>query len=332
MLTFIIRRLVILVLLLALLSVVTFVIIELPAGSFLDTYILQLKSAGHYVANEEIARLEIMFGLDKPIYTKYYIWMRRILLEGDFGLSLQWNRPVNELIGERIVLTMIISFLSAVFVWGMAIPIGIYSATHQYSSFDYGFTFLGFMGLATPNFLFALVLMWVTFAYFGFSIVGLFSPQFVDVPWSLARVLDMFKHVWAPMIIIGTAGTAGLIRVMRGCLLDELGKQYVITARAKGVSERKLLFKYPVRVAINPVLSTIGWLLPFLVSGEVLTAIVLDIPTIGPMLLESLLNQDMFLAGSIIMILGSLTMIGSVVSDILLAWVDPRIRYRKASG
>lgn len=328
MIGYVIRRIIILIPLLLILSVVSFVIIELPPGDFLSTYIINLQKFGTPVAKEEIARLSTQFGLDKPVYVRYFKWMNRILLHGDLGRSLYWNKPVVELIGERIGLSALISLLSAVFVFAVSIPIGIYSATHQYSSFDYAFTFVGFVGLAIPNFLFALIVMWFAFIYFGFSVVGLFSAQFMDAPWSLARVLDMFKHIWVPMVIIGTAGTAGLIRVMRGCLLDELGKQYVITARAKGVLERKLLFKYPVRVAINPVVSTIGWLLPSLVSGEVLTAMVLNIPTIGPLLLQALLTQDMYLAGSIVMVLGTLTVTGTVLSDLLLVWVDPRIRYK----
>lgn len=332
MLSFIIRRIMILIPLLLVLSVISFVIIQLPPGNFVDSYVHRLQYRGYVVSEEEIAALYISYGLDKPVYVQYLIWMRKILLHGDFGLSLEYgNRPVNELIGERLTLTIVISLLSTIFVFAVSIPIGIYSATHQYSPFDYAFTFVGFIGLATPNFLFALIVMWFTFIYFDFSVVGLFSSQFVAAPWSLAKLLDMFKHMWAPMIIIGTAGTAGLIRVLRGCLLDELKKQYVITARAKGVSEAKLLFRYPVRVAINPIISTIGWMLPALISGEVLTAIVLDLPTTGPLLLQALLNQDMFLAGSMVMILSAFTVIGTLLSDILLVWVDPRIRYEGVS-
>jgi len=213
----------------------------------------------------------------------------------------------------------------------IAIPIGIYSATHQYSSFDYTFTFLGFAGLATPNFLLALVLMWLSFAYFHIPVTGLFSPEYVDAAWNIAKIGDMFKHMWVAVIVVGTAGTAGIIRVMRGCLLDELRKQYVITARAKGLSEGKLLFKYPVRMAINPLISTIGWLLPAIISGEAITAIVLNLPTTGPVLLRALLYQDMYLAGSFVLILSALVVIGNLISDISLAWLDPRIRYKGIS-
>ncbi|GAH71503.1 unnamed protein product [marine sediment metagenome] len=248
-----------------------------------------------------------------------------------FGWSFEWARPVSEVIGERIALTMVISICTLLFVWMTAIPIGIYSATHQYSSSDYAFTFLGFIGLATPNFLLALVLMWLSFAYLGIPVTGLFSPEYLGAAWSLAKVWNMLQRIWVPIIVVGTAGTAGLIRVMRGCLLDELRKQYVITARAKGVSEEKLLFKYPVRVAINPLISTIGWLLPTIISGATITAIVLNLPTTGPVLLGALMAQDMYLAGSFVMILSALTVIGTLISDILLAWLDPRIRYERAS-
>jgi len=331
MLGYIIRRIIILIPLLLALSVISFIFIQLPPGDFMDTYMRTGGRDLHDISRMEIAQLRILYGLDKPLYVQYFIWMRNMVLSGNLGVSLQWDKPVSELIGERIALTIVISLLSTIFIWMTAIPIGIYSATHQYSLFDYGFTLLGFVGLATPNFLFALVVMWLTFAHLGISVVGLFSPQFVDAPWSLARVWDMLQHSLVPVIIIGTAGTAGLIRVLRACLLDELKKQYVITARAKGVSETMLLFKYPVRVAINPIMSTIGWMLPAIISGEVLTAIVLDLPTTGPLLLKALLNQDMYLAGSMVMILSSFTVIGTVISDILLVWVDPRIRYKGVS-
>lgn len=332
MIKFIIRRIIIFIPLMLILSVVSYTIIELPPGDFLSIRIAQLQQeAGNFIAEEEIARLRIEYGLDKPVYMRYFMWLGKILFHGDFGRSFQWNEPVVELVRERVALTIVISLLSIIFGWIVAIPISIYSATHQYSPFDYGFTFMGFIGLAIPNFLFALVAIWIAFAYFGFSAIGLFSPEFAEAPWNLAKVLDMLKHVWIPMIIIGTAGTAGLIRILRACLLDELEKQYVITARAKGVSEIKLLFKYPVRTALNPLVSTFGWMLPRLISGEVLTAMVLNIPTTGPLLLQSLLSQDMYLAGSIIMMLSALTVIGTLVSDILLVWVDPRIRYKGVS-
>ena len=238
-----------------------------------------------------------------------------------------WNQPVTRIIGERIVLTFVMSLLSLLFVWAVSIPIGIYSATHQYTVFDYVFSFLGFIGMAVPGFLLALVVMFYAFKYLDISVTGLFSPEYVDAPWSWARLADMLKRIWLPMIIIGISSTAALIRVMRGTLLDELRKPYVTTARAKGLVERKLLFKYPVRIAINPMISTIGWVLPGLVSGSAIVAIVLNLPTMGPILLRALMAQDMYLAGSFVMITSTLTVVGTLISDILLAAVDPRVRY-----
>jgi len=327
MLGYIGRRILQLIPLLVAISIISFIIIELPPGDYLTQYIGQLEAAGQKVQEHQIAALKRQFGLDKPLYQRYFMWIWNIIRYGNFGVSFQWNKPVTEVLGERIALTMVISISALLFTWVVGIPIAIYSATHQYSPGDYAFTFLGFIGLAVPNFLLALVLMWISFAYLNIPITGLFSPEYATAAWSLAKIWDMLKHIWVPMIVVGTAGTAGLIRVIRGCLLDELQKQYVITARAKGVSEVKLLFKYPVRVAINPVISTIGWLLPSLVSGAGITAIVLNLPTTGPVLLQALLSQDMYLAGSSVLILSALTIIGSLISDILLAWIDPRIRY-----
>ncbi len=331
MLVYIVHRILQIIPLLFLLSVVCFVIIELPPGDYLTVYIMQLQASGIKVEETQIARLRKQYGLDKPVYTRYFKWSWNIIRYGNFGRSFQWNMPVSEVIGERIALTMVISICTLLFTWITAIPIGIYSAVRQYSPFDYTFTFLGFIGLAIPNFLLALVLMWLSFVYLGFPVTGLFSPEYVDVAWSWAKIWDMGKHLPIPIIVVGTAGTAGLIRVMRGCLLDELQKQYVITARAKGVSEAKLLFKYPVRMAINPLISTIGWLLPMIISGATITAIVLNLPTTGPVLLRALLAQDMYLAGSFIMILSLLTVFGNLISDILLVWLDPRIKYEGVS-
>jgi len=309
-------------------SIVAFIIIQLPPGDYLTSYILQLRTQGAEVSEADIVALSKQYGLDLPIYLQYFKWMKG-LFKGNLGRSFQFNKPVSELIGERLGLTIIISLLTMIFVYVAAVPIGIYSATHQYSGGDYIFTTVGFAGLAIPNFLFALILMFLFFKYFGLSVGGLFSPEYQLVGWSLGKFIDMLKHLPIPIIVIGTAGTAGLIRVMRGCLLDELRKQYVITARAKGVEERALLFKYPVRVAINPIISTVGWMLPGIVSGGIITAIVLDLPTTGPLLYQALLSQDMYLAGSFIMILSFLTVIGTFISDILLVWIDPRIRYEK---
>lgn len=323
--SYVMRRFLYMVILLWIVSVVSFIIVQLPPGDYLTSHIALMREMGGRVDEAEINALKQQFGLDQPIYIQYSKWIWA-MLHGDFGTSFQWRTPVRDLISERLPLTIIISLLTLFFTYVVAIPIGIYSATHQYSVEDYSFTAIGFMGLAIPNFLLALILMYISYKYFGFSVGGLFSPQYAEVAWSWARFVDLLRHVWIPVIVIGTAGTAGLIRVMRGCLLDELGKQYVITARAKGVSERSLLFKYPVRVAINPIISTVGWLLPAIVSGETITAIVLNLPTTGPLLYGALISQDMYLAGSTIMFLSFLIVVGTLISDILLAWADPRIR------
>ena len=331
MLGYIVYRLFQLIPLLLLVSLLTFLIIELPPGDYLSMYIIRLEQSGTRISEDEVERLNREYGLDKPLYGRYLWWLWKIISRGDLGRSFAYGKPVSEVIGERIMLTMVISLASLLFVWATAIPIGIYAATHQYTFLDYLFTFLGFIGMAIPGFLLALVLMYLAITRLNMAITGLFSAQYAEAPWGWAKVLDMMKRIWLPVIIIGINGTAGLIRVMRGTLLDELRKPYVTTARAKGITERKLLFKYPVRVAINPMISTIGWLLPSLVSGAGITAIVLNLPTAGPILVRSLMQQDMYLAGSFIMILSTLTVIGTVLSDILLAVVDPRIRYG-ASG
>jgi len=328
MLSYIIRRLLYMVIVLLVVSLVAFIIIQLPPGDYLTTLIENLESRGIAIDREQLRALERQYGLDLPIYAQYFKWMWN-MFHGDLGRSFELNEPVSMLIARRLPLTVAISILTLLFIYAVSIPIGIYSATHQYSIGDYAFTVAGFIGLATPNFLFALILMFIFYKYFGFSVGGLFSVKYQIAPWSIHKIIDMLKHLPIPIIVIGTAGTAGLIRVMRGCLLDELRKQYVITARAKGLSERKLLFKYPIRVAINPIVSTIGWNLPGIVSGETITAIVLNLPTTGPMLLEALMIQDVYLAGSTVMFLTFLTVIGTFISDILLVWVDPRIRYEK---
>ena len=315
---------------LLLVSIVAFIIIQLPPGDFVTKIVVASRPGEQPFTETELDAIRRQYGLDRPVYQQYFGWMWRIL-HGDFGLSFIWNRPVSELIAERLPLTVVISLLTFVLAYAVAIPIGIYSATHQYSPGDYGATLIGFFGLATPNFLLALVLMFFFFKFFDLSVGGLFSSQFLDADWSLAKFLDMLKHLPIPIIVIGTAGTAGLIRVMRGCLLDELRKQYVITARAKGVKERTILFKYPVRMAVNPIISTIGWMLPAIVSGETITAIVLSLPTVGPLLFRALVGQDIYLAGGTIMLLCFLTVVGTFISDMLLVWVDPRIRYQKES-
>ncbi len=308
-------------------SIVSFLIIQLPPGDFLTSYLAQLTSMGETVSEEVIEALRARYGLGSPVYVQYWTWITGIVTQGDFGMSLLWGRPVSELLWERVSLTVMVSASSVLFIWVVAIPIGIYSAVRQYSIGDYIFTFLGFLGLATPPFMLALIALWIVFVSTGSVLVGLFSPEFIDASWSFAKALDLIAHLWIPMVILGTAGTAGTIRVIRAQMLDELHKPYVVTARAKGVSELKLLFKYPVRIALNPFFSTLGWLLPRLIAGEILVSIVLNLPTTGPLLLGALTNQDMYLAGSFMLILSTLTVIGTLISDILLAWVDPRIRY-----
>ena len=326
MLSYLIHRIVYMVPMLLIISIISFVLIQLPPGDFLTSYVMQLKESGTEISEAQIASLKKQYGLDKPLYAQYFFWLFR-LLQGDMGRSLQWNLPVSTLIKERLALTITISLFSLIITWLIAIPIGIYSALHQYSIFDYVTTFIGYIGISIPNFLLALIIMYFAYAYFGISVTGLFSPQYAVAPWSWAKFIDMLHHIWVPVIIIGVSGTCGLIRIMRGCLLDELRQPYVITARAKGVPEWKLLFKYPIRIAINPIISTIGWTLPGLISGETITAIVLSIPTTGPLLFRALQSQDMYLAGSFVMLLSFFTLIGTLTSDILLVWVDPRIRY-----
>jgi len=328
---YLLRRLIYTLILLLIVSVFSFIVIQLPPGDFLSHYVAELEELGDQVSQRELEGLRRQFGLDQPIYIQYLKWMWGFL-QGNMGYSLDQLRPVSELIAERLGLTVFVSLFTIVFAYAVAIPIGVYSATHQYSGGDYVVTVLGFIGLATPNFLLALILMFFLARYFGFAVGGLFTPDFAMAPWSLAKVVDLLKHLPLPMIVVGTASTAGLIRVMRGGLLDELNKQYVITARARGLGKRRLLFKYPVRVALNPIVSTVGWVLPSIVSGTTITAIVLSLPTVGPLLFDALVSQDMYLAGSIVMLLSFLTVVGTFVSDILLAWLDPRIRFQKRMG
>jgi peptide/nickel transport system permease protein len=274
---------------------------------------------------DQLFALREHYGLDKPVYVQYWKWARNAL-RGDFGQSLEWGVPVNTLIWSRIGMTLVVGLSSILFVWSVAIPIGVFSATHQYSLADYVFTTLGFLGLAIPDFLLGLVVMWIGFSKFGQDVAGLYSRQYQNAPWSMAKFLDLLKHLWIPMLIIGTAGTAGLIRTMRANMLDEINQPYVETARAKGLSEQRLIWKYPVRVALNPFVSTAGYALPQLVGGVIIVAVVLNLPTIGPLLLRSLLSQDMYMAGAIVMIISVLTIVGTLISDILLAILDPRIR------
>lgn len=329
--SYLIRRLIYMVILLLVLSIFVFIIIQLPPGDYLSFLIESMRESGVLMEVEQMRALEQHYGLDLPVYLQYFKWMFN-LLQGDMGRSFQWNEPVTKLIGERLALTVSITLLTLVLTYLIAIPIGIYSATHQYSVTDYGFTIFGFVGLATPNFLLALILMFIFYKYLGWSVGGLFSPQYQLAPWGFAKIVDLLKHLPIPLIVIGTSGTAGMIRVMRGSLLDELQKQYVITARAKGVGERVLLMKYPIRIAINPMVSGIGGLLPHLISGATLTAIVISLPTVGPLLLQALQAQDMYLAGSMVMLLSALGIVGTLISDLLLVVVDPRIRFERQAA
>jgi peptide/nickel transport system permease protein len=324
MLKYIARRLALGVFTMWAISVLSFVIIQLPPGDFVTTYIARLSESGASTAGA-VARLRAQYGLNQPLYVQYLKWMWQVL-HGNFGMSFDWNRPVADLLGERLALTTVVSVCAIVFTWVVALPIGIYSALRKYSVTDYILTFLGFFGLAVPAFLLALVLMYAGFTFFGLSVGGLYSPAYETAPWSLGKVLDMFKHMIIPAIVLGLAGTAQLIRIMRANLLDELGKPYVVTARAKGLSERRLITKYPVRVAMNPFASSIGFLFPQVVSGTIIVSVVLSLPTVGPLLLSSLQAQDMFLAGTIVLLLGALTIVGTLISDLVLMWLDPRIR------
>lgn len=315
MLVYIIRRLLMLIPILLLVSFIAFFVIELPPGDWVTTYISQLRTSGIELSDQEAQRLTTLYGFDQPTYVRYFKWISGIVTRGDFGWSFQWGKPVGEVIAERLPITLAISLMALVFSWIVAIPIGIYSATHQYSLIDYLATFIGFIGLATPGFLLAMILAWAANQYFGFSALGLYSKEFLDAPWSFAKAVNMLQHMILPLVIIGMASAGSTIRVLRGNLLDELKKQYVVTARAKGLSETQLLLKYPVRLALNPVFSTIGWLLPAIFAGEVLVSIVLSVPSIGPLLLRSTLAQDMYLTGSIVLILSALTIVGSLISD-----------------
>lgn len=322
---FILKRLLVFPFLIFVFSIIAFVLIQAPPGDYLTSYIAELSQGGTTIGEEEIDALRRQFGLDRPLYVQYGIWVSN-LLQGDLGYSFEWRRSNAELIGERLMLTLALTTLSLLFTWAVAIPIGIVSATRQYSIIDYVFTVLNYIGLATPNFLLALVLMWLAFDNLGISVTGLFSPEFQNAPWSWARFGDMMSKIWLPMIVLGTAGTAQIARVVRANLLDELGKPYTEMARAKGLPEWRLVLKYPTRVAIAPVVSTLGWYFPQLLSGGLVVAVVMSLPTIGPLLLRALIGQDMYLAGTIILIYSVLTLIGTLVSDILLALLDPRIR------
>lgn len=325
MAAYILRRVLLAVLTTWMISVLSFVIIQLPPGDYVTTYIAQMEASGSLVGEREAENLRALYGLDQPLHIQYVKWMG-LVLQGDFGMSMEWNRPVMEVIGDRLSLTMVISVAALILTWALALPIGIYSAVKQYSIGDYIFTFIGFFGLAVPGFLLALLLMYFGFAYFNMNIGGLFSQEYVDAPWDLGKAWDLIKHLPIPAIVLGLHGTARMIRIMRANLLDELRKPYVVTARAKGLAETRVIMKYPVRVALNPFASTIGYTLPYIVSGSIIVSLVLSLPTVGPLLLKALIAQDMLLAGAIVLLLGVLTVVGTLLSDLLLIWIDPRIR------
>ncbi|MDT8391036.1 MAG: ABC transporter permease [Lentisphaeria bacterium] len=326
MLRYIIYRLLLMIPTLLIISVICFVVIQLPPGDIVTSRLDELQSEGQTASQEQIAALRKTYNLDDPMPVQYLRWIGGMLV-GDLGYSMQHQQPVSELIGERLLLTVVVAFSSLLLTWALALPIGIVSAVKQYSLFDYVATVFAMLGMAVPGFMLALVVMWAAFELFGVSVGGLFSPDYVDAPWSFARFLDLLKHLWVPMVVVGLAGTAGMVRIMRANLLDELRKPYVTTARAKGMKDWRLILKYPVRIAINPFISGIGGILPRLFSGAAIVSVVIDLPTTGPMLLDALMNQDMYLAGSLIMVLSTLTVIGVLLSDLALAAIDPRIRY-----
>jgi peptide/nickel transport system permease protein len=324
---YVIKRLIYAIPTMVFISFICFVIINLPPGDFVTSYAATLAQQGVSLDAEMIDGLRHRYGLDQPFLVRYAQWIFGIVTRGDFGQSFAWNAPVSSLIWDRVGFTMLLSTATLLLVWSIALPAGIYSAVRKYSFGDYLVTTVGFIGLAVPNFLLALVLMVMSFAWFGQSVGGLFSPRFVNAPWSLARAADLMSHLWIPMIVLGAASATALIRIMRANLLDELYRPYVATARAKGLPEWRLILKYPVRLALTPFVSTVGWVLPDLVSGSAIVSIVLSLPTTGPLLLRALATQDMYLAGSFILLTSVLTVLGTLISDLLLAVLDPRVRY-----
>ena len=325
MLAYIVRRFFLAILTTVAISVLSFIVIHLAPGDYVTAYIAQASASGSIVSAAEAQALRIQYGLDQPMHIQYIRWIS-LIMQGNFGMAMEWGRPVMEVIGDRLTLTVVVSVAAIIFTWAMALPIGIYSAVRQYSIGDYIFTFIGFFGLAVPGFMLALVVMYLGFVYFNTSIGGLFSAQYAEAPWGLDKFWDLMAHLPIPAVVLGLSGTAQMIRIMRANLLDELRKPYVVTARAKGMSERRAILKYPVRVALNPFASTIGYLFPYVVSGSIIVSLVLSLPTVGPLLLKALIAQDMFLAGTIILMLGVMTVIGTFISDLVLMWIDPRIR------
>jgi peptide/nickel transport system permease protein len=325
---YIVRRLLTMIPTLLVISIITFIVIQLPPGDYLTTYVANLSQTGEVADEAMLETLRRQYGLDQPIYVQYWKWISGVVV-GDFGQSFTMNRPVGELIWQDLGVTVAVSLITLVFTWIIALPIGIYSAVRQYTFLDYLFTALGFIGMSTPAFMLALLLMWAAYTWFGTSAGGLFSEAYHDAPWSWAKLGDLMAHLWVPVVVLAFGGAAALIRQIRANLLDQLSMPYVEAARAKGLAEIRLLLKYPVRVAINPIVSTLGWMLPHLVSGSVIVAMVLNIPMTGPLLLRALMEQDMYLAGSFVMLLSFLTVLGTLISDILLVWVDPRIRFER---
>ena len=326
MFAYIARRILIMIPMLFLISIISFVAIQLPPGDFMTSYVAGLRSMGDNIDQEAIDSLRERYGLGQPIHVQYFKWISGILLRGDWGQSMEWQRPVKELIWDRLGLTVILSLFALMVSWFVAIPVGVYSATHQYSIPDYIMSIISFIGVGVPGFLLALIFMYFAQTQLGLNVGGLFSQQYIDAPWSVDKVVDLAKHLWIPVVILAIEGTAGSIRTTRANLLDELNKPYVELARAKGLSEMQLIWKYPVRVALNPFFSTVGWSLASLISGATLLSVVLSLQTTGPMQLRALMSQDMYLAGSFLLLLSLLTIIGTLISDILLAVVDPRIR------
>ncbi len=308
-------------------SVIAFTVIQLPPGDYVTSYIANLQSSGTVVSQEEAAALRQQYGLDQPIYVQYLKWAG-LMLRGNFGMAMEYNRPVREVVGDRMTLTIIVSVAAVLFIWALALPIGIYSAVNQYSILDYVFTFIGFIGIAVPNFMLALIVLYVSFKYLHVeSIGGLFSPDMQLEPWGWAKIQDLAAHLPLPAVVLGLAGMAEVVRIMRANLLDELRKPYVVTARAKGLAEYRVILKYPVRAALNPFASTIGYIFPFIVSGSIIVSLVLSLPTVGPLLFKALIAQDLFLSGTILLLLAVLTVVGTLISDLILMWIDPRIRY-----
>lgn len=330
MLTYLARRLVYMAVVLAMISIVCFYIINLPPGSWVETYAMQLDAAGSSASAAQLDYLRQRYGLDLPLHQQYWRWIVPVVLRGDFGFSFEWQQPVATLIADRLLLTIVLSLASLVFVYVVSIAVALYCATHQYSLSDYLFSFLGVLGLATPSFLLALILLVLSARVFGITPTGLFSPEYLDAPWTVGKWLDLALHLPVPVIVVGLGGTASTIRILRSQLLDEFHKQYVTSARARGLSEGRLLFKYPFRMAMNPIVSTMGTLLPSIVSGSTIVAIVLGLPTIGPLLLRAIIAQDTYVAASCLMMLGVMTVIGVFLSDLLLMWLDPRVRMERA--